>query len=80
MSGVPQGSALGVVSSMASVSDSNEDLTCPVSKLADDTILTARVTAAAKIKELQSDLDCLVDSSKKCQMKFNLSKYKVFKI
>ena len=80
LSGVPQGSVLGPILFIAYVNDIDEGLTCKISKFADDTKITGRVTSRAEKLQLQSDLDQLVNWSNKWQMKFNLDKCKVLHI
>ena len=80
LSGVPQGSVLGPVLFLIYVNDMDEGLTCKISKFADDTKITGRVTSTAEKALLQSDLDCLVNWSKKWQMTYNVEKCKVLHI
>ncbi len=55
----------------------DEGLTCKISKFADNTIISRRVTTTAEKVLLQSDLDRLVNWSEKCQMTYNIDKCKV---
>ena len=80
LSGIPQGSVLGPVLFIIYVNDMDEGLTCKVSKFADDTKITGRVTSTAEKELLQSDLDRLVNWSKKWQMAYNVEKCKVLHI
>ena len=80
ISGVPQGSVLGPVLFITYINDIDEGLNCKISKFADDTKITGRVTTASERLQLQSDLDRLVNWSSKWQMKFNLDKCKVLHI
>ena len=79
-SGVPQGSVLGPVLFIIYVNDMDEGLTCKISKFADDTKITGRVTTTAEKVLLQSDLERLVNWSNKWQMAYNVSKCKVMHI
>ena len=58
----------------------DEGLTCKISKFADDTKITGRVTTTAEKVLLQSDLERLVNWSNKWQMAYNVSKCKVLHI
>ena len=80
LSGVPQGSVLGPILFTIYVNDMDEGLTCKISKFADDTKITGRVTSADEKALLQSDLDRLVNWSKKWQMTYNIDKCKVLHI
>ena len=80
LSGVPQGSVLGPVLFVIYVNDIDEGLTCKISKFADDTKITGRVTTTAEKALLQSDLVRLVNWSKKWQMSYNVNKCKVLHI
>ncbi len=55
----------------------DEGLTCKISKFPDDTKITGRVTTTIEKALLQSDLDRLVNWSKKWQMTYNIDKCKV---
>ena len=80
LSGVPQGSVLGPILFTIYVNDMDEGLTCKISKFADDTKITGRVTYADEKALLQSDLDRLVNWSTKWQMTYNIDKCKVLHI
>ena len=80
LSGVPQGSVLGPILFTIYVNDMDEGLTCKISKFADDTKITGKVTSADEKALLQSDLDRLVNWSKKWQMTYNIDKCKVLHI
>ncbi len=58
----------------------DEGLTCKISKFADDTKITGRVTTTTEKAQLQSDLDRLVTWSNKWQMAYNVNKCKVLHI
>ena len=80
LSGVPQGSVLGPILSIIYVNDIDDDLTCKISKFADDTKITSRVTTSVEKLELQSNLDQLCRWAEKWQMQFNVDKCKVLHI
>ena len=80
LSGVPQGSVLGPILFVIYVNDMDEGLTCKISKFADDTKITGRVTTTAEKALLQSDLDRLVNWSNKWQMSYNVNKCNVLHI
>ena len=80
LSGVPQGSVLGPILFIIYVNDIDDGLICKISKFADDTKITGRVTTTAEKSLLQTDLDRLVNWSNKWQMTFNLNKCKVLHI
>ncbi len=58
--GVPQGSVLGPVLFLMCVNDCDDDITCKISKFADDTKITSRVISSVDTRELQLNLDRLV--------------------
>ena len=80
LSGVPQGSVLGPILFIIYVNDIDDDLTCKISKFADDTKITSRVTTSVEKLELQSNLDQLCRWAEKWQMQFNVEKCKVLHI
>lgn len=80
LSGVPQGSVLGPVLFLIYVNDIDEGITCKISKFADDTKITSKVTTTIDKSELQLNLDRLVNWTEKWQMKFNVDKCKVMHI
>ncbi len=71
---------LGPVLFIIYVNDMDEGLTCKISKFADDTKITGRVTTTVEKTLLQSDLDRLVKWSDKWQMAYNMNKCKVLHI
>ena len=79
-SGVPQGSVLGPVLFLIYVNDLDDGLMCKVSKFADDTKITSKVTSTQEKKALQSDLNQLTCWANKWQMEFNIEKCKVLHI
>ena len=52
LSGVPQGSVLGPILFIIYVNDIDDGLTCKISKFADDTKITSRVTTSVEKAEL----------------------------
>ena len=80
ISGVPQGSVLGPVLFLIYVNDMDDGLNSKISKFADDTKITSKITTIDDRRKFQSDLDCLVRWSEKWQMKFNVEKCKVLHI
>ena len=80
LSGVPQGSVLGPILFIIYVNDIDVGLTCKISKFADDTKITSRVTTSAEKLELQSNLNQLISWAEKWQMQFNVDKCKVLHI
>ena len=79
-SGVPQDPVLGPILFLIYVNDIDESLACKISKFADDTKITSKVTTTADKLQFQSNLDTLISWSKKWQMKFNVDKCKVLHI
>ncbi len=55
----------------------DEGLICKISKFADDTEVTGRVTSTPKKVLFQSDLNRLVNWSKKWLMIYNIDKVKI---
>ena len=80
LSGVPQGSVLGPILFIVYVNDIDEGLTSKISKFADDTKITSRVTTSVEKLNLQTDLDHLMSWAEKWQMQFNVDKCKVLHI
>ena len=79
-SGVPQGSVLGPILFIIYINDIDEGVTCKISKFADDTKITSKVTSVSQWRELQCDLDKLTSWAETWQMKFNIEKCKVLHI
>ena len=79
-SGVPQGSVLGPVLFIIYINDIDEGINCKLSKFADDTKITSKVTSTSQWQELQCDLNKLISWAEKWQMKFNIEKCKVLHI
>ncbi len=59
------------------VNDIDDDITCKISKFADDTKITSRVTSSIDKRELQQNLNRLVTWIEKQQIKLNADKCKV---
>jgi hypothetical protein len=79
-SGVPQGSVLGPVLFLIYINDIDLDLTCIISKFADDTKIANTVTNVNQAVEMQNNLDKLANWAKTWQMRFNTDKCKVLHI
>lgn len=79
-SGVPQGSVLGPVLFIIYINDIDERISCKISKFADDTKITSKVTSVSQWQKLQCDLDKLTSWAETWQMKFNIEKCKVLHI
>ena len=79
-SSVPQGSVFGPILFFIYVNDVDEGLTCKISKFANDTKITNKVTTTADKLQFQSILNVLVSWSNKWQIKFNVDKSKVLHI
>ena len=76
LSGVPQGSVLGLILFLIYINDFDDSITSNVLKLADDTKLFRKVNTDGDKQHLQNDLDRLVKWSEKWQMLFNFGKCK----
>ena len=79
-SGVPQGSVLGPILFLIFIDDLDADITNSILKFADDTKLYGKVNNEENRKQLQKDLDRLVDWTREWQMEFNIDKCKVMHI
>ena len=76
MSGVPQGSVLGLFLFLIYINDLDDDITSKVLKLADDTKVFRKIKSDADRQYLQDDLNKLTEWSEKWQMLFNFGKCK----
>ena len=74
LSGVPQGSVLGLVLFIVFIDDIDEGIHSTVLKFVDDTKLMARVGSEVDRERLRSDLIALFQWSEDWQMLFNLDK------
>ena len=79
-SGVPQGSVLGPILFLIFINDIDNDLCCKISKFADDTKIGNKAVSPLQRQQIQSDLNKLVEWSKRWQMNFNTDKCKVLHI
>ena len=76
ISGVPQGSVFDTILFVIHINDIDESLTRNISKFANDTKITSKITTTADKLQFQSNLDTLVIWSKKWLVKFNVNKCK----
>ena len=76
LSGVPQGSVLGLILFLIYINDLDDSITGNILKFADDTKLFRKVNTDGDKQHLQNDLDRLVKWSEKWQMLFNFGKCK----
>ena len=76
LSGVPEGSVLGLILFLIYINDLDDSITSNVLKFADDTKLFRKVNTDGDKQHLQNDLDILVKWSEKWQMLFNFGKCK----
>jgi len=79
-SGVPQGSVLGPILFLIFIDDLDADIINSILKFADDTKLYGKVNNEENRKQLQKDLDHLVEWTRQWQMEFNINKCKVMHI
>ena len=79
-SGVPQGSVLGPVLFLIYINDIDENITCRISKFADDTKITNTVCSVEQRLRIQNDLNTLSKWSDDWQMSFNIDKCHVLHI
>ncbi len=57
LSGIPQGSVLGSFLFLMYVNDIDDGITCKMSKFADDTKISSKVTSSIDKQELQLNLN-----------------------
>ncbi len=67
---------LGPVLFLMYVNDIDDGITCKISKFADDTKITIRVTSSIDKRKLQLNLDRLVTWTEKWQIKLTLTSVK----
>ena len=79
-SGIPQGSVLGPVLFIIYVNDLPDIIHSSIQMFADDTKVSNKITCSSDCKELQRDIDLLVEWSVAWQLKFNTSKCKIIHI
>ncbi len=79
-SDVPTGSFLGPVLFLINDNDLDDDLTCKVSKFADDTKIASKVISTLDKEFLQRDFDKSSNRARDWQMKFNVEECKVMHI
>ena len=80
ISGVPQGSVLGLILFLIFINDMDCGITNQLLKFADDAKLFGKVQFELDNKSLQSDLQRLFDWAKEWQMEVNIEKCKVMHI
>ena len=80
ISGVPQGSVLGPLLFLVYINDLEDGIKSSILKFADDTKMFRKISNTGDTRQLQEDLDVLIQWSKKWQMLFNVEKCKVMHI
>ena len=80
LSGVPQGSVLGLILFLIYTNDLEDDISSKVLKFADDTKVFRKVTNDTDKQSLQDDLEKIVKWSEQLQMLFNFWKCKCVQI
>ena len=76
MSGVPQGSVLGLLLFLIYINELDDNITSNVLKFADNTKVFRKVNTDGDKQHLQNDLGRLFKWSEKWQMSFNFGKCK----
>ena len=79
-SGIPQGSVLRPVLFVIHVNDLPDIIHSSIQIFADDTKVFNKITCSSDCKELQRDIDSLVEWSVAWQLKFNTAKCKIMHI
>ena len=80
LSGVPQGSVLGPLLFLIYINDLDESIKSSLLKFADDTKILRRIDSAEDNRQVQEDIDTLLEWSRDWQMTFNTDKCKVMHI
>ena len=80
LSGIPQGSVLGLILFVIFINDLPDEVMCTAKIFADDTKLFHCINSQEDRVLLQDDLNRLVEWSRQWQMSFNASKCKVLHI
>jgi len=80
ISGVPQGSVLGPLLFLIYINDLDEGIKSLILKFADDTKIFRKIVSDEDSRQLQNDLDLLLQWAEDWQMTFNIEKCKVMHI
>jgi len=80
ISAVPQGSVLGPLLFLIYINDLEEDIKSLILKFADDTKIFQKIVSEEDSRQLQNDLDVLLQWAEDWQMTFNIAKCKVMHI
>jgi len=78
--GVPQGSVLSPLLFLIYINDLDEDIKSLILKFADDTKIFQKIVSEEDSRQLQNDLDVLLQWAGDWQMTFNIAKCKVMHI
>jgi len=80
ISGVPRGSVLGPLLFLIYINDLDECIKSLILKFADDTKIFRKIVSDEDSRQLQNDLDLLLQWAENWQMTFNIEKCKVMHI
>jgi len=80
ISGVPQGSVLGPLLFLIYINDLDKGIKSLILKFADDTKIFRKIVGDEDLRQLQNDLDLLLQWAEDWQMTFNIEKCKVMHI
>ena len=80
ISGVPQGSVLGPLLFLIYINDLDEGIKSLILKFADDTKIFRKIVSDEDSRQLQNDLDLLLQWAEDWQITFNIQKCKVMHI